>query len=192
MIFIAIMDFVQQLMIINSKNLILQQSHIRSFVFDLLQGALLLLVVAHQMIVFSLLLHQLMIYFEKFVFCVELLRNIVHLAVVGAPEINKSISFDYWVSVNIELRYIFHFRAFEETVDVIVFLGGARPRLIRVTVNGDLVCKFSNGGFSLLVVLEIGKLITCVIDIRNITNFSGKPAVLIILINIVEVETGNA
>ena len=81
-----------------------------------------------------------------------------------------------------------HFRAFKQTVYVIVLFSGARPCLLWVTVNRNLVRKFSNGGFLLFFIPKIGNLITSIIKIRNITKISRKPPVLIDLFNTVEIE----
>lgn len=158
-------------MVFNTQNLILQQSHIGSFILDFLQSALLFLMVTDKMIIFSLFFHQLMVHFKKLIFSIKLLRNVVLVIIIRASKINKSISFDDWISFYVELRYL-HFRAFKQTVYVIVLFSGARPCLLWVTVNRNLVRKFSNGGFFLFFITKIGNLITCIIKIRNITKIS--------------------
>lgn len=69
--------------------------------------------------------------------------------IVGASEINKSISFDYGSPFVIERRNL-HFRALEHVVNVMGTLGFARSGLLRerITVISNLVREFFNGGFS--------------------------------------------
>lgn len=95
MILVAIVDFMEQILILNAKHLILKQCHVGPFIFDLLQVTFLFLMVADELIVFSLLFHQFMINFKKLNFCIKLLRNVGCVFITGASKINESISFNY-------------------------------------------------------------------------------------------------
>jgi len=89
MVLVSVVDLVEELLVLKAKNVVLKQGHVGSLVLDFLQGLLLLQVVTHQVVVFSLLLLQLMVNLENFDFCIVILGDFV----LVASEIYKTISF---------------------------------------------------------------------------------------------------
>ena len=75
-----------------AQDLILKKCDIGALILDFLKTLLLLLVVAHQMIVFPLLLFKLVVDLENFDFCIKILSYILLMA----PEINEPIPFYNW------------------------------------------------------------------------------------------------
>ena len=92
MVLVSIVDFVKQVLVVYAQNLVLEQSHIGSLVFDFLQRLFLLGVITDQVIVFTLLLLQLMVNLENFDFCVKIRGDLVLMT----SKIDKTISFYNW------------------------------------------------------------------------------------------------
>ena len=97
MVLVAIMDLVEQVLVFKAKHLVLQQGHIGPLVLDLLQTLLLLLVIAHEMGIFPLLLLELMIDFKELFFGVELGSDVI---TINSAKIDEAVTFYNWVPVS--------------------------------------------------------------------------------------------
>jgi hypothetical protein len=92
MVFVTIMNLIQQMLVFKAQHLILQECHVGSLIFYFLETLFLFDVVANQMIVFTLLFFQMVVDLENFDFS----SKVLSYAVVEASKINKSIPFYNW------------------------------------------------------------------------------------------------
>ena len=89
MVFVAIMNLMEQMFVFKAQNLILQESHVVSFIFNFLQTLFLFSMVANQMIIFTLLFFQMVVDLEYFDFSAKILSY----TIVDASKVDKSIPF---------------------------------------------------------------------------------------------------
>jgi len=84
------MDFLNQIFILNSENLVMQKWVVGFFIFNFLDGVLLFLVVLNQLVSLSVFFFELVINSEQLLLC---LKFLMHFNIITSSKIDKSISF---------------------------------------------------------------------------------------------------
>jgi len=84
------MDFLNQIFILNSENLVMQKWVVGFFIFNFLDGMFLFLVVLNQLVSLSVFFFELVINSEQLLLC---LKFLMHFNIITSSKIDKSISF---------------------------------------------------------------------------------------------------
>jgi hypothetical protein len=154
MVFVAIVNLIEQMLVFKAQHLILKESHVGSLIFDFLKTLFLLDVVAHQMVVFTLLFFQMVVDLENFDFSVKILSY----AVVEASKINKSIPFYNWAFWVSKCRVIFIILRFVDQ-------GSSWQILVRLNRNG--LFRETTGEYAIRKIACWGLYITIQIEDRD-------------------------
>jgi hypothetical protein len=149
MIFVTIVNLIEQMLVFKAQYLILQESHVGFLIFNFLETLFLFGVIANQMIVFTLHFFQMVVDLENFDFS----SKILSYAVVGASKINKSIPFYNWAFWVSKWRVIFICRFVDQGSCWQIFMGLNRNGLFRETTGEEAVRKITC--WSLLITIQV-------------------------------------